>query len=398
MTFVIAAGVVGWIAAFLLFMRLQALQNEAPAQLSSSSKNDNAEKLEGLRKELTAAKEATERKSKQVEELKAEAKKKARREGKKEKAVDAAPEAAAEPADKEAKAEITRLKKAIVGLEKQIEITNKKAAATVKDAETIAAEQVSGKLDAEKAKAKEAIDSRKKVEKTLEELRASIKKKAESRPDVPGSGLDLKALDTEVVQELARYYRKGEHFEKMHNVAQGQLQLAQDRFNEQQKRYFAVCRELAVVAGKTPGSDGEARAMAESATQKTNAAVATSAPKNAAPKAEAASDDADGDGEKKKRRRRRRKKKGDGTEASADASNAADDNASDDGEDGASTETAVAADAPAADASGDAPVAAEASASEASLPKADAAKAEAPADVVATEAKADEKPAPAAEG
>lgn len=348
----VIAAVIGWLAVFFLLMRLRDAQQAAPAQLSAS--NDAEEKLDGLRKELTAAKEATERKAKQVEELRAEAKKKARREGKKEKATDA-PAEAAEPGDKELKAEVARLKKAIVGLEKQIEITTKDAAKTVADAEKIANESAAKTLEAEKAKAKEAVDARKKVEKTLEELRASIKKKAEARPDVPGSGLDLKGLPTEAVQELARYYRKAEHFEKLHSVAQGQLQLAQDRFNEQQKRYFAVCRELAVVAGKSPSSDVEARNIAESATQKTNAAVANAAPSpapSASASASAESGD-EGDGEKKKRRRRRRKKKSDGTEAAgADGSEQTDDASDGDTPDqGAKSESSVAASsAPAASA------------------------------------------------
>ena len=275
---------------------------------------------------------------------------------------------AAEPSDKEARDEISRLKKAILGLEKQIEITQKEAAATARDAEKNATEMVAGKLEAEKAKAnaeranaKEAIDAKKMVEKTLEELRASIKKKAEARPDIPGSGLDLKALPTEVVQELARYFRKAEHFEKLHGVVQGQLQLAQDRFNEQQKRYFAVCRELAVVAGKTPGSDLEARTIAESATHKTNAAVAAAATPSSAVSADSA--DSDGDGEKKKKRRRRRKKKGDGVNAAGGEGSSADghdDDGDDDGHDdaGNDSETAVAASDTATAASTDAPEAA----------------------------------------
>jgi len=51
-----------------------------------------------------------------------------------------------------------------------------------------------------------------------------------------------------VVQELSRYYRKGDEFERLYNMSQGKIQLANDRFQELQKKYFAVCRELAVVA------------------------------------------------------------------------------------------------------------------------------------------------------
>jgi hypothetical protein len=51
------------------------------------------------------------------------------------------------------------------------------------------------------------------------------------------------------VQELARFFRKGEEYERLYTVAQSQLQLEKDRFLELQRRYFAVCREMAIQAG-----------------------------------------------------------------------------------------------------------------------------------------------------
>ena len=57
-------------------------------------------------------------------------------------------------------------------------------------------------------------------------------------------------LSDEVLSELARLYRKSEQNELMNTLARNKLQLAQERFNEIQRRYFALARELAIAAGK----------------------------------------------------------------------------------------------------------------------------------------------------
>src|SRR5690606_3533875 len=115
-------------------------------------------------------------------------------------------------------------------------------------------------LEGELARAREETAA---VQKTLDELRESVRRKAEERPDVPGTGLDLKALPTDAVQELARYFRKAEEFERLYGVAQGRLQLAQERAQDLQRRYYAVCRELALLTGSSePASDEDARTAA----------------------------------------------------------------------------------------------------------------------------------------
>lgn len=229
------------------------------------------DRLEALRKELGNAKEELQKKTKALETAKDEARKKARREGKKAKAEEQARDKADAPrTDDGNDAESKRLKKALAAVEQQL--------ATLRaEADTEKAQAV------EEAKAELAsalADSQEKAEASqqrLDELRATIKRKEDSRPAVPGSSLDLKALPKEAVEELARYYRKGEEFERLYGVSQGKLLLSQERQQELQRRYYAVCRELALLAGSSASenpSDEEAREIAETVVNQSDAAMA----------------------------------------------------------------------------------------------------------------------------
>jgi hypothetical protein len=115
-----------------------------------------------------------------------------------------------------------------------------------------------------------------------------------------------------VVQELARYYRKSEELERLYNVTQGQVQLAQDRILELQRRYFAVCREMAVAAGGAATiSDDDARKTAEALLARSDAASRDAGAGSGNTSGPATGVVATGEGTdptKKKRRRRRRKK------------------------------------------------------------------------------------------
>ena len=297
------------VVAFIFVLKLQQANGRAA---SLREEADEARRLlEGTKKELSGAKEDLGKKSNALDALKSEAKKKARREGKKAQR-DANKADADAPADDESeqRAEIKKLKSAIRALEKQVADTQSEAEDTVSSATRTAEEAVASKLA--------SLESDKKqLTKTLEDLRASIKKQRESRPDVPGSQLNLKELAPEVVQELARYFRKGEEYERLYNVAQGQLQLSGDKLGELQKKYYAVCRELAVAVRAEPATDAEAKKVAEGVV-----ATGDAASRKAKPAASAGGED----GEKKKRRRRRRKKKtdeqGDGADATAEGENA----------------------------------------------------------------------------
>ena len=99
--------------------------------------------------------------------------------------------------------------------------------------------------------------------KKIGELQEDLKKqKRLMRPE--GNKIDLKALPDEAAGEFARIYRKAEQHERLHGIARAKLQLAQEKFADLQKRYFSVCRELAVAVGKKEDiTPVEAREVAE---------------------------------------------------------------------------------------------------------------------------------------
>lgn len=237
------------------------------------------DRLEALRKELGNTKEELQKKTKALEAAKEEARKKARREGKKAKAEEQTRDKADMPRTDEASdAESKRLKKALAAVEQQLATLRAEADAEKDQAVADAKAELASALADSKEKAAAS-------QQRLDELRATIKRKEDSRPAVPGSSLDLKALPKEAVEELARYYRKGEEFERLYGVSQGKLLLSQERQQELQRRYYAVCRELALLAGhvEDAGSDEEARQIAETVVNRSDAAMANApsvAPRN----------------------------------------------------------------------------------------------------------------------
>jgi chromosome segregation ATPase len=99
--------------------------------------------------------------------------------------------------------------------------------------------------------------------KKFAELQEELKKqKRLMRPE--GNKIDLSSLPDEAAGEFARVYRKAEHHERLHGIARAKLQLAQEKFADLQKRYFSVCRELAVAVGKDENiAPAQAREVAE---------------------------------------------------------------------------------------------------------------------------------------
>lgn len=297
---------------------------EANARLARASTDTHAfeGRLEELRKELGAAREDAARKQKALEEARAEAKKRARREGKKMQREDEITEGSTDVSSG-SREEVKRLTQTIAALEQQVATLQRELEERVSAARAEARAELEGQL----AKAREETAA---VQKTLDELRESVRRKAEERPDVPGTTLDLKALPTEAVQELARYFRKAEEFERLYGVASGRLQLAQERALDLQRRYYAVCRELALLTGSSePASDEEARQAAEAVIDRTSPSTG-SAPAGEAPAAGQAA--AGEEGPKKKKRRRRRRKKKPGEAAAAEGAEGADD--AEDGDEG----------------------------------------------------------------
>lgn len=316
---VFAYAIVVTVIAFLFFQKAgakappEALSSGAQrAVLPASSASDEAlkateKKLADVRAELAVQKEKALSKTKELDELREQQKAKARREGKKEGAQ--GDEKKPDPRD----VEIQSLRKGMAGLESQLNAVKRESAALgAKEADVTS--RASADVEGAKKAAETERERRERLESdnsqlkaTIDELRAAIKK-VDARPDVPGTTIDLKSLATPVVQELARFFRKGEEFERLYTVAQSQLQLEKDRTLEIQRRYFAVCRELAVHAGvPTSAPTGDAVAAAE-------AVIDGDVKIEAKP--------ADGDvtadpSKKKKRRRRRRKIAGESSEVEA---------------------------------------------------------------------------------
>jgi hypothetical protein len=146
--------------------------------------------------------------------------------------------------------------KAILALEAQIEQLKKEHS---HHEETIRAQLAGDWNTKEQEKNSEVEDLKKKITELQEEVK---KQKRLMRPE--GNKIDLKTLSDEAACEFARVYRKAEQHERLHGIARAKLHLAQEKFTELQKRYFSVCRELAVLAGnKSDLEPKEARDIAE---------------------------------------------------------------------------------------------------------------------------------------
>ena len=145
---------------------------------------------------------------------------------------------------------------AIHALEAQIEQLKKDQGQHEEALRTRMNEEIEKK---QQEKGSEIEDLKKKIAELHEELK---KQKRLMRPE--GNKIDLKTLPDEAASEFARVYRKAEQHERLHGIARAKLHLAQEKFTELQKRYFSVCRELAVSAGNKENIDPKAaREVAE---------------------------------------------------------------------------------------------------------------------------------------
>jgi hypothetical protein len=101
-----------------------------------------------------------------------------------------------------------------------------------------------------------------KLEAQLGERKQRIDKAKKNLPETL-MGL-VEGMPEEVVLEMGKLIKKADHAEKLFAATRGKLQMSQERFAEMQKRYFGVCRELALATGQnlTLG-DEEARDKAE---------------------------------------------------------------------------------------------------------------------------------------
>lgn len=95
----------------------------------------------------------------------------------------------------------------------------------------------------------ERIDS---LSKKLNQMVQQKKQQEEQQKDLP---MDLQKLPQHVLPELARVYRKAQHNEQLLALTRSKLHIAQEKNSELQKRYFSVCRELAMHSSQSEGSN-----------------------------------------------------------------------------------------------------------------------------------------------
>jgi len=214
------------------------------AQLTSIK--GNVEYLQGkihdLKHNLTGAKDKAKKHASSLEEARSELRKKRRRSAGSESHID---EAGMAMISNDTMNVIATLKKQIHDLKDQ----NQKAQKTIHN--TLLASHESAQKDL-LAKNKH-LENQNLI--LLGKRKASIK----------NLSTDLEQLPEDVIIELSRLVRKSEQFENLYSFAHGKLKLSQEKFTELQKRYFAVCREIALITGveKAGMSDDSARAAAE---------------------------------------------------------------------------------------------------------------------------------------
>ncbi|MEM7402915.1 MAG: hypothetical protein AAF310_02695 [Myxococcota bacterium] len=85
------------------------------------------------------------------------------------------------------------------------------------------------------------------LSKQLEKATQQQKQWQEQQKELP---VDLQQLPQQVLPELARVYRKAQQNEQLIALTRSKLHMAEEKYNELQKRYFAVCRDLAVYSKK----------------------------------------------------------------------------------------------------------------------------------------------------
>jgi hypothetical protein len=206
------------------------------------------QKISNSRDELKKSKEELEREKSALRDAREQAKKKLRR-AQAEVEQKTSPEAAMTDKILEDK------EKAIFAMETQIEQLKKEQSHNEESLRVKISSEFNQK---EQEKTGEIAELKKKINDLQEELK---KQKRLMRPE--GNKIDLKSLPDEAASEFSRVFRKAEQHERLHGIARAKLHLAQEKFTELQKRYFSVCRELALMAGNKATEPASARDVAE---------------------------------------------------------------------------------------------------------------------------------------
>lgn len=232
----IASLVIVAVAIMFLVAQRQSVNNIKGLLKHAQEKNIQLEnKLETSRDDLKKSKEELEREKNALREARELNKKKLRRYGSEMDQVTPPHEA-----DMTNKA-FEDNQKAILAMEAQIDQLKKDQGHHEEAIRASLAEEMEKK---QREKNSEIDELKKKISDLQDELK---KQRRLMRPE--GNKIDLKTLPDEAASEFARVYRKAEQHERLHGIARAKLHLAQEKFTELQKRYFSVCRELAVLAG-----------------------------------------------------------------------------------------------------------------------------------------------------
>lgn len=239
------------LALLLVFQQMNKAKTAA-AELRSESALQR-ERIEGSQKEIQRLRDSLSRKNNDLSQTKNLLKKKHKTHSKNQSDEGAEEASVAAALAVDVDAEKSELQAALRTLQNQLENTKAdllaEANQAMADKEAVLSEEIT-KLKAEVKKFR-----------TEAEI---LQGKASSKQLLGGSPLDLESLEPGVLNELARLHRKAQQNERLHSAAQGKIKMGQERLGELQRRYYAVCRELALAVGdKKEVTDDEARSAAE---------------------------------------------------------------------------------------------------------------------------------------
>lgn len=246
MVFLIASLVIAAIAIMVVVAQKKTVSDAKSLLKSAQEKTVQLEsKIESSRDELKRSKEELERERAALREARDLNKKKLRRQS----------AAELDQANSPHEANMTNKaledsQKAIHALEAQIDQLKKEQGHSEDALRTRMNEEIDKK---QTEKSSEIEEMKKKIADLQDELK---KQRRLMRPE--GNKIDLKTLPDEAASEFARVYRKAEQHERLHGIARAKLHMAQEKFTELQKRYFSVCRELAVSVGNQENIDPKA--------------------------------------------------------------------------------------------------------------------------------------------
>ncbi|GEM_PF-879388 len=249
--------VVAGLAAVVFGLRAAAADS-ARKQLTGRS-GDLEKRLATAQEELNGVREELKRRQAALEDLRERAAKQKKKELRE-------PQKAGTPAPGAASPDPTMMAR----FQAAVEVAERRAVAAEKELEaklSEARDAVRRELQADVEELKRRLKG---AERKAEEKPAAVEEKVEARVErvhIPAARIDVTKLDPTVVDELRRFYKRAVNSEKLLAAADSKLELVVDKLEETQKRYFAVCRELALVAVNKDKpqdvSDAEAARLAQ---------------------------------------------------------------------------------------------------------------------------------------